>query len=193
MSEGISGGKAASLSNRRRFIHPGDGESAQNLFGARQVVDRPFQSSKCWLIVLQRAIVVSESLHERHGVSLRGSAIGSLGPFTHHLMGRTLQLGVLSIFCKPLLRTPSVNPSENPFPLKTHYKAPPENPCEKLLQSPSQKLRTALSEAFSEACVVARPMRRAPNRGRLESQDTQPPLTPRRGLYYRGRVPDASP
>ena len=24
-------------------------------------------------------------------------------------------------------------------------------------------------------------------------QGTQPPLTPRRGLYYRGRVPDASP
>ena len=25
------------------------------------------------------------------------------------------------------------------------------------------------------------------------SQDAQPPLTPRQGLYYRGRVPDASP
>ena len=25
------------------------------------------------------------------------------------------------------------------------------------------------------------------------SQDTQPPLTPRQGLDYRGRVPDASP
>ena len=29
--------------------------------------------------------------------------------------------------------------------------------------------------------------------GKTQSQDTQPPLTPRRGLDYRGRVPDASP
>ena len=28
---------------------------------------------------------------------------------------------------------------------------------------------------------------------REKSQDTQPPLTPRQGLDYRGRVPDASP
>ena len=28
---------------------------------------------------------------------------------------------------------------------------------------------------------------------RNNSQDTQPPLTPRQGLDYRGRVPDASP
>ena len=27
----------------------------------------------------------------------------------------------------------------------------------------------------------------------LKLQDAQPPLTPRRGLDYRGRVPDASP
>ena len=27
----------------------------------------------------------------------------------------------------------------------------------------------------------------------LPSQDAQPPLTPRQGLDYRGRVPDASP
>ena len=30
-------------------------------------------------------------------------------------------------------------------------------------------------------------------RGRHNSQDTQPPLTPRQGLDYRGGVPDASP
>ena len=31
------------------------------------------------------------------------------------------------------------------------------------------------------------------NAQRLRSQDTQPPLNPRQGLDYRGRVPDASP
>ena len=61
------------------------------------------------------------------------------------------------------------------------------------LQNPFKNACKNSSKTFQEGVEVDdASLQRQASRG-LKLQDAQPPLTPRRGMDYRGRVPDASP
>ena len=73
-----------------------------------------------------------------------------------------------------------------------------EFPLQKSLRYPILKNHWRM-EMYRFWCTQIRDLKLASRNGHLEhwelkmSQDTQPPLTPRQGLDYRGRVSDASP